>query len=264
MRIAAVALAGGLAFCTLASAQFAAFVAPARFELRAKPGQKLQEVLEIGNDDQGEMEVNIRTSDWTLRRDGGVEFQPDTLAPDSCRPWVKIERHNLKVGGKGRRRYRFEVEVPADATDRLCRFALLLEPANTAATISPLGNILMPVQGRIGVIVYVRVGDARPRIELERVALEMVNGQPTPVAFVRNTGNAHARPEGTLAATDASGRSVELVVAPLPVLPGESRMIPMWPQDGRDGKRAPLQAPIRVKGAIEWEGGRIPVESSLP
>jgi hypothetical protein len=55
-----------------------------------------------------------------------------------------------------------------------------------------------------------------------------------------------------------------VVVAPLPVLPGESRMIPMWPQESRDGKRVPLQAPIRVKGAIEWEGGRIPVESSLP
>jgi hypothetical protein len=263
MRLRLLALAAGLLGCTLASAQFAAFVAPARFELRAKPGQKLQEVLEIGNDDLGDMELRIRTSDWTLRRDGGVDFQPDTLAPDSCRPWVKIERHIVKLGGKGRRRYRFEIEVPADAGDRLCRFSLLLEPANPAMTVSPLGNILMPVQGRIGVIVYVRVGDAKPRIELERIDMQQVNGQPTPVAILRNTGNAHGRPEGTLTAVDAAGRSVDLVVAPLPVLPGESRTIPMWPQEVGDGKRVALQVPLRVKGVIEWEGGRIPVESAL-
>ena len=264
MRRHAALLVAGLVASTCAWSQFAAFVAPARFELRAKPGQKLQEVLEIGNDDVGETELRIRTSDWTLRRDAGVDFQPDILAPDSCRTWVKIERHTVKLGGKGRRRFRFEVEVPADAGDRLCRFALLIEPSNPAMTVSPLGNILMPVQGRIGVIVYVRVGDAKPRMELERVSLQDVNGAPTPVAVMRNSGTAHGRPEGTLSATDARGRSIDLVVAPLPVLPGETRAIPMWPQEGADGKRPAMQAPLRVKGTLEWEGGRIPVDASIP
>lgn len=257
-------LALGLLACGAASAQFAAFVAPARFELRAKPGQKLQEVLEIGNDDVAETELRIRTSDWTLRRDAGVDFQTDILAPDSCRPWVKIERHTVKLGGKARRRFRFEVEVPPDVGDRLCRFALLIEPASAAMTISPLGNILMPVQGRIGVIVYVRVGDAKPRMELEGVSLQTINGAPTPVVVMRNSGTAHGRPEGTLSVTDAAGKTFDLIVAPLPVLPGESRSIPMWPQDGADGKRPALNPPLRVKGVVEWEGGRIPVESSIP
>jgi hypothetical protein len=256
-------MALAVALAAPAYAQFAAFVAPARFELKAKPGQRLQEVLEIGNDDVGDTELRIRTSDWTLRRDGGVDFQPDYLAPDSCRPWVKIERHVVKLGGKGRRRYRFEIDVPPDAGDRLCRFALLIEPSNPAMTISPLGNILMPVQGRIGVIVYVRIGDAKPQIALERVEMQNVNGQPTPVAVVRNSGNAHGRPEGTLSGNDASGRPFDFVVAPLPVLPGETRNIPIWPQDAGDGKKPVLVPPVKVKGAIEWEGGRIPVETTI-
>lgn len=260
----ALAFAFALAFATLeAAAQFAAFVAPARFELAAKPGQKLQQVLEIGNDELGEAELRVRTADWTLRPDGGVDFQPDYLAQDSCRPWVRIERHAVKIGGKARRRFRFEVDVPPDAGDRLCRFALLVEPAAADTRVSPLGGIMLPIQGRIGVIVYVRVGNARPALTLERVALQPVNGRPTPVAVLRNSGNAHGRAEGTLSGTDAAGRAFDFVVAPLPVLPGETRTIPMWPQDTPDGKSVAPTPPIRVKGTIEWDGGRIPVEATL-
>ena len=256
------ALALALA-ATESAAQFAAFVAPARFELAARPGQKLQEVLEMGNDELREMELRVRTADWTLRPDGGVDFHPDYLAQDSCRPWVRIERHMVKIGGKGRRRFRFEVDVPPDAGDRLCRFALLVEPASLDAAVSPLGGILMPIQGRIGVIVYVRIGAARPALQLERVAMQVVNGRATPVVVLRNTGTAHGRAEGTLAGTDAAGRAFDFVVAPLPVLPGETRTIPMWAQDALDGNKAPPAAPIRLKGTIEWDGGRIPVEATL-
>ena len=255
-----------LAFALAASdcgAQFAAFVAPARFELAAKPGQKLQEVLELGNDEAGEIELRLRTADWTLRPDGGVDFQPDYLAPDSCRPWVRIERHVVKVAPKGRRRFRFEVDVPPDAGSRLCRFALLVEPAVPDTKVSPLGGILLPIQGRIGVIVYVRIGGAKPELALERVAIQMVNGRPTPVVVLRNSGNAHGRAEGILSGNDATGRAFDFVVAPLPVLPGETRAIPAWPQEAADGRKDAPKPPIRVKGTIEWDGGRIPVDAML-
>ena len=46
---------------------------------------------------------------------------------DSCRPWVAIERREITVPGGGRYRFRFEVEPPADAPPRECRFALMIE-----------------------------------------------------------------------------------------------------------------------------------------
>ena len=134
------ALAGlllGLVAAVPASAQFAAFVLPARFELKAKPGEKIAEVLEIGNDESIPQEYRIRTADWSLRPDGAVDFRPDTLAPGSCRPWVAIERQTLKLSAKAKRRYRFEVQVPADAPDGLCRFALLIESAEDAGSVAP-------------------------------------------------------------------------------------------------------------------------------
>ena len=254
-----------LAACvaTPALAQFAAFVMPARFELTARPGQKVSEVLEIGNDDSQPADFRLRTADWTLRSDGSVDFRTDTLEFNSCRPWVRLERHTLKLGAKARRRFRFEVEIPENAPAGLCRFALLIEPGNDPLVVTPLGNIQLPVQGRIGVIVYVRIGDAKPMITLEGMSVAAVNGRPTPVATFRNGGNAQGRPDGILAGTDALGRSLDFVAGPLPILPGESRAIPFWPQDGSDGKPAEVAYPVRLKGTIEWEGGKQVIDTTL-
>lgn len=242
-------------------AQFAAFVLPARFELNARPGQALQEILEIGNDDAGPVEFRLRTADWKLREDAGVDFQVDTLAPDSCRPWVKLERYTIKLGGKSKRRFRFEVQVPAEALPGLCRFALLVESAQDAAMVSPLGNIQVPLQGRIAVIVYVRVGDAKPDLVFERIESRSLNGRMTPVAVFTNKGNAHGRPEGLLYGSDAKGTQIDFTVAPLPILPGETRGVPVWPQDDAGGKQLPLVTPYTLKGMIEWEGGKRQIDT---
>ncbi|QJR13886.1 hypothetical protein [Usitatibacter palustris] len=245
-------------------AQFAAFVLPARFELKAKPGEKLSEVLEIGNDASIPGDYRIRTADWSLRPDGGVDFRVDTLAHESCRPWVAIERFLVKLSPKAKRRFRFEVQVPADAKPGLCRFALLIESADPVTSVAPAAGIQLPIQGRIGIIVYVRVGNAAPDLKLERLEVQNVNGRQTPVAWFRNTGLAHGRPEGTLAGTDAGGRSFDFTIAPLPILPGETRAVPLWPQDDTDGKPSTLAFPVKLKGTVEWEGGKQAVDTSLP
>lgn len=262
MRRSLLALALFLA-AGLAHAQFAAFVLPARFELKAKPGEKLAEVLEVGNDDTSAGDYRFRTADWSMKTDGGVDFRSDTLDPESCRPWVRLERLNLKVAAKAKRRYRFEVHVPADAKEGLCRFAILIEPGGDVAAITPSSGIQLPILGRLGIIVYVRIGDAKPKLALEKLAVQNVNGRDTAVAIFRNEGNAHGRPEGTLAGTDAAGRPFDFTVAPLPVLPGETRAIPIWAQDSPDGRPGVATFPVKLKGVVEWEGGRQPVDATV-
>jgi hypothetical protein len=252
-----------LALALPAQAQFAGFVLPARFELKAKAGDKIAEVLEIGNDEPQAADFRVRTADWTLRADGGVDFRTDTLDNDSCRPWVKVERHIVRIAGKGKRRYRFEVEVPPGTPDGLCRFALLIEPAGDIAMVAPASGIQLPIQGRLGVIVYVRLGNAAPKLKLEGFELRDTGGRLTPFVIFRNEGNAHGRPEGVLSGSDPSGRGLDFTVAPLPVLPGERRAIPVWPQDDPDGKPVKITRPLRLKGTIDWEGGKQAVETTI-
>jgi hypothetical protein len=259
---AACALAPLLLFLATDAAAFAGLVSPPRFEIRAKPGQVVREVLEIGNDASVPDEFAVSTADWRLNDSGGVEFA-EPLQPGSCRPWVRIERHKIAMQPRAVRKYRFEVHVPPDAPAQECRFAIMVQKAAPDATQVTAGNIQFPLEGRIGVIVYVAVGDAGPHLELQGIGLKEFNGRLTPAATFRNTGRTHGRPEGVLEGRDASGKTYEFVVSPFPILPGETRAVALWPQEGPDKKSPQLVYPVRLRGTIEWDGGKQDIDATL-
>lgn len=238
---------------------FAAYISPPRFELQAQPGQRLREVMEIQHVGQQKGNYRLYTNDWTLGPDNGVSFSNE-LAADSCRPWVAIERRELTLEPGARYRFRFEITPPPDTPPRECRFAIMVEGLDPARVQGPLS---FPVSGRIGVIVYASVGSAAPRLEIVGTRVETPQGQPTAVLDVRNTGNAHGRLEGFVNARDASGARLEMAPADLPVLPGETRRIPLSPV-ADEGKPAPVvRFPLQVQGQLESGKDRLPLDVSF-
>ena len=258
------AAACALAFLLTPSAAdaFAGLVSPPRFELKAKPGEVLREVLEIGNDAVVADEFAVSTADWHLNTQGGVEFH-DTLDKGSCRPWVRIERRTLNMQPKSVRKFRFELHVPPDAAPQECRFAIIIEKAPEKVPQVSTGSIQIPLQGRIGVIVYAAVGGVAPKLELRSVGLKQFNGRLTPSATFFNSGSSHGRPEGVLEGRDAAGNSFEFVVSPLPILPGETRSVALWAQETPDKKAPAIAYPLRLRGTIEWDGGKQSIDSTL-
>lgn len=238
---------------------FAAYISPPRFELQAQPGQRLREVMEIQHVGQQKGNYRLYTNDWTLGPDNGVSFSNE-LAADSCRPWVAIERRELTLEPGARYRFRFEITPPPDTPPRECRFAIMVEGLDPARVQGPLS---FPVSGRIGVIVYASIGGAAPRLEIVGTRVETPQGQPTAVLDVRNTGNAHGRLEGFVNARDASGARLEMAPADLPVLPGETRRIPLSPV-ADEGKPAPVvRFPLQVQGQLESGKDRLPLDVSF-
>jgi fimbrial chaperone protein len=235
---------------------FAALVAPPRFELKTKPGVRLREVIEITNGSSLPARYRFRTADWSLGADGQVQIIEE-LQPKGCRPWVSIERHTAQVPGGGKLRYRFEVTPPADAPSGECRFALLIEGEEPAMATGE--NFNMPVRGRIGIIVYVAVGDAEPRLEIVDYGTVLQNGQRVPAIHIHNSGNAHGRVAGFLTATDAQGRSWDMSPSSLPILAGETRPVALTAGNERNELVA-VPLPVVVRGALEWSGGRLPFE----
>ncbi len=237
---------------------FAAYISPPRFELQLKPGERSRQVIEIQHVGRQKGDYRFYTNDWTLAADNSVNFE-QALATDSCRPWVAIERKTLTLDPGAKFRYRFEIAPPANTPDRECRFALMVEGIDPAQV---QGAISFPVSGRIGVIVYARIGNAAPKLQLERSGVVKVNDQPGMAIFVRNAGNAHGRLTGFLNATDAKGQTVELAPADLPILPGESREVPLMVVRSDDGQAPPaLQYPVDVAGQLEWDDQKMRVES---
>ncbi len=246
-----------MAMPATASAQgFATLVSPPRFEVRAKAGDRLRQVVEISNASGQPARLKIKTADWTLEPDYSVSFS-DALQPGSCRPWVAIERHDVTIPGGGKYRYRFEIAPPADATSGECRFALLIEGDDQQ--VKTASGLSFPVSGRIGVIVYVALGGAAPVLEVVGTSTATVDAERAPVLMVKNTGNAHGRIAGFLSGKDAQGRDLDFTPSTFPILPGETRPVSLKASIGKDDA-IKVAYPVTIRGALEWGDRRVPFE----
>lgn len=234
-------------------ADFSFAISPPRFELVAKPGERLRQTIEITNVSANAASLMVRTSDWQFRTDETVVFS-DEIQPGSCRPWFSIERRELVVPSRAPYRFRFEVAPPADQLPVECRVSIMFE-GKDATFAGEAASV--PIGARVGVIVYVAVGDVAPELSFKGARVEERNGQPVAVIDVQNTGTAHGRLDGFLTGTDARGQILDVTSASTPILPGETRAIALSvARQGDPG--APVQAvfPLVVKGKLEWGKNR--------
>lgn len=254
-RLAAAAMLA--AWCGMpysVAGEFALAVSPPRFQLELKAGERSRHVLEITNAVLGATAISTKTADWSLGTDNAVTFYDD-LQPNSCRPWVAIERRELSVSGGRPYRFRFEINVPADAGPGECRFAIMLEGQEQSGRAE--GGPPIPFSARLGVVVYVALGGAVPKLSVVGAAVQTVNGKPTPVLLIRNEGGAHGRLGGFLSGTDASGKALEFTPGSMPILPGETRAIALAATRPGDLETAvPVQFPVTVRGKLEWGKGQ--------
>jgi hypothetical protein len=244
-----------LAAClpNFARAEFALALSPPRFELDAKAGEVLREVIAVSNASTSASSFHISTADWSYSPSGAVEFS-EPLSPNSCRPWVAIERRDLIMAPGGQYRFRFEVTAPPATPAMECRFALLFEGQESQAK---AGDLNVPMSARMAVIVYVELGGARAHLSVVDNTTQLVNGHATPVMMVRNEGLAHGRVDGFLSGSDASGDTLEFTPSTAPILPGETRAIPLQASRlGDADKSATLVFPVAVKGKLELGEGR--------
>ena len=244
-------------------AGFSAMVSPPRFELQGKPGEVIREIVDIENAGDVPAIFSIRTADWDLSESGGLTIFPPDLQPGSCRPWARIERRSIRLQPQSGKRFRFELQIPEQAPAGECRLAILVEPGDEESVMARARNIRFPVEGRIAIIIYVSVGDAAPVLSLQSLELQDVNGRLTPVALLKNTGNAHGRPDGFLEGIDASGKKIDFIVARTPILPGQTRPITIWQATAEGDTAVTLTPPVKIKGLIEWQGGRHKVDTTL-
>lgn len=243
----------GMAASPAMAAGFSVLMTPPRFELRARPGDVMRQVLEITNTASSPAQLAIQTAEWAIAEDGAVVFS-NPLAEGSCRPWTALEARALELGPNAKRRFRFEVAVPPDAADTECRLAILFEGEPEL-----VGQLALPVAGRLGIIVYVAVGDAQAQIELRAATAIDHEGAKLPALTVSNTGSATTRLEGFLSGRDGAGREIVFMPQNAPVLPGQTRTLALYPQSPKHESPPAVDFPIRLSGRLDWSGQRLEV-----
>jgi hypothetical protein len=254
--IAAAAIAA-LVSAPVRAQGFAADASPSRFELTGVAGEPRRHVLEINNAARTPGRFRIYTNDWEFAADQTVHFK-DALDAESCRPWVALERRELTIPPGGKYRFRFEVTPPEGTPARECRFAIMIEGLDPTSVTDK--GFTFPVSGRLGVIVYVAVGGAAPRLSLGATAVEEIRNERLPAVEVTNSGNAHGRLEGFLTGRDASGRTFEMSTEDAPILPGRKRWIALRPVATRLDAAPQIQYPLTVTGVVEWGKQRQPLD----
>ena len=217
---------------------FSAVISPPRFEILLQPGKTSRQVIEITHVSIQSGKYRVYTNDWSLGEDGNAVFTEE-LAPNSCRPWVALEKRELSLAANGKIRFRFEISAPADVAASECRFGIMIE--GLEQVIKTEGSLSFPVSGRVGVIVYASIGDARPKLEITNAGAGLHDGNIVPQLQVSNSGNAHGRLGGFVSGMDAAGEKVDFVPEALPILPARSRIIPLVVSvPGGGGRQADL------------------------
>jgi len=247
-----------------AASGFSAAASPPRYELAVQPGQVLRDILTIYNFGRAPEQYRIRSTEWAMTPDDRMTFG-DALGKNSCRSWLRLERHKVTVMPKRPRKFRWEVHVPEEAQQRECTFAIMIEGIGEGAVTEVAGGIKLPVQGRIAVIVYLAVGDVVPQLSIGGYRLIKHNGRLMPALKVTNTGLAHGRLDGVLAGKDAKGREYDVSVSTLPVMAGQTRMLVLNPAlpGQKDSRPVDVAYPLALKGTIFWEKGKFDVDTVI-
>lgn len=236
------------------ASEFAVSASPPRFELALKPGEHSRQVLEITNASVQATTLGIKTADWTLGADNSVAFHEE-LQPGSCRPWVALEKRELTVSSGRAYRFRFEINPPSDAKPGECRFAIMLEGQEQVGHAA--GGLDFPFSARLGVVVYATLGGAVPELSVVGSSVQSIEGKPTPVLKVHNSGAAHGRLAGFLSGTDAAKTELEFAPASMPILPGETRTIALTAtRPGDPDTVVQVQFPVTISGKLEWGNGQ--------
>jgi fimbrial chaperone protein len=244
------------------SGPFEIAASPSRFEISGKSGVRIGQSLDIYNVGKLPAEVALRTLDWSYSADGNISYH-DELQPNSCRPWVALERKTVVVNPSSKRIFRFQLDIPSDAPRGECRFMIAIEgiePAYRALLESGGASLSLPVNGRLAIAVYVSISGAESKLALTHIGMSEFKGKRTPTVTVTNTGDAHGRLEGNLDAIDTKGVAFELIPEGTPVMPGQTRVLPLIVKS--EAKKVVVEPvyPVKAQGIFDWENGSFKVD----
>lgn len=230
-------------------------VAPARFELEMKPGTETTVVvnLDYRAGDEGTKPVRILATlnDWTITRDGRVEYFRAGTRDDSASPWVIYSPGEATVTPGTIHQIRVTISVPENAApgDHLTALVIEQRPEN----LKPLENTRqMVVRYRMASVFYIKVPGLVRKGTIENLYAEATTEGIVVTPTLKNEGNSVIRPLSTVKVTDAEGK----LVADVP----ESETLPVLANSASDqpitiGRNLPPGS-YTVKYRVDFQDGR--------
>ena len=203
-------------------------VSPVRAELRLAPGQNYtglirvdvttpaQEAGTAAPQDGEAFSVIVYAQDWFLPLEGPPVYLAPGSTSASCASWVATNPTQFGLRPGESQWLRYTISVPEETIGEhwtvlfVDAYPLLSSEQRPAVT----------VHARIGVMIYVAVGDALGELQI----LDFYAGPSTAVLTLANTGTAHLRVQGTISLAPSAGEPTTLPVPETVILPGEHNL----------------------------------------
>jgi len=234
-------------------------VAPARFELEMQPGSETTVVVNLDYHSTAENSQPVRIvaslNDWTIDRDGQVQFEKANTLANSASPWLIYSPAETTVVPGNLHAIRVTITVPKDATpgDHLSALIIEQRPENLKVTENRRQVV---IRYRMAAVFYIKIPQLRRHGSLESLHAEAKEGQVIVTPFLKNAGNSVIRPLTSLRVTDSSG--VQVVEVPqkesLPLLGGSELVQPLVVET----RLAP--GTYNVKYRVDFQDGSRPTE----
>lgn len=199
-------------------------IIPPRFELFANPGEQLSEIIRVRNDSASPESLTVLVEDFTSTGEEGQvvleEGQSDQLY--SLAKWIQTEATDIVIQPGEEKPFTFTINVPKNAEPGGHYASVLFQGGGGQVE----GGGASVVQ-RVGNLILLRVsGNVTENAEIETFSAPTYS-QTTPLNLslrVKNNGNTHIQPKGTIIITDLFGKKVdELPLSGQNVLPGVVR-----------------------------------------
>jgi hypothetical protein len=196
------------------------------------PGSETTVVVNLDYHSTAENSQPVRIvaslNDWTIDRDGQVQFEKANTLPNSASSWLIYSPAETTVVPGNLHAIRVTITVPKDATpgDHLSALIIEQRPDNLKFTED---RRQMVIRYRMAAVFYIKVPQLRRQGSLESLRAEAKEGQVIVTPFLKNAGNSVIRPLTSLRVTDSSGLSVVEVPQKesLPLLGGSELVQPL-------------------------------------
>lgn len=211
-------------------------VIPPSFELYANPGDSLSDKLRIKNESTENTTYSLRVEDFkALGEEGGVGLVDDEQSNTtySLAKWVYPEPKTFTVAPGQEKEIPFTINVPKNAEPGGHYGSILVTIGGDAKVQSGA-----KVSSRVGSLILLRVsGNVKEVASVSSFKSDKTYYEKGPVTLtlrVKDTGNNHIKPKGTIVITNIFGQKVdEIELAGKNVLPGAIRkMDTVWQPKG--------------------------------
>jgi len=201
-------------------------LSPPSFEINGSPGQPVSNVIRIENRNNFPVKIAVDRRNFTAVGEEGAVGLTEEETSFSLASWIFVDQEESVIPAKGSRNYTFQINVPLNAEPG-GHFGSLVFRTIPSESLESTGATLAQ---EIGSLILVRVaGTTSEAAVIESFAPSAPLFEFGPVNLltrVKNTGNVHLKPQGTISISNIFGQQIATV--PLDsknVLPGAIRRL---------------------------------------